>query len=224
MYNIILGGVQFPIAPPSISLTINNKNETVTLMSEGEVNILKRPGLSDISFELLLPNSRYPFARYPNGYQPATYYLERLEQFKISEKPFQFIFNRVLPTGRLLFDTNMTVSLEEYTIDEDQEELGFDVKVTISLKQFIPYGTKRLKIQSPATATQPQKVTTEKQRGAVGKVTPKNYTVKKGDTLWSISKSQYGNANQIDAIAKLNNLPNKNLISVGQILKLPSGG
>lgn len=221
MYNITLGEVQFPIAPSSMNLRVNNKNETVTLISEGEVNILKKAGLSEIEFSLLLPNSRYPFAVYPNGFRASTYYLEALEKMKVNKLPFQFIFNRIKPTGELMFDTNMTVSLEDYTIEEDQEELGMDVRVTINLKQYVAYGTKKLKVQAPASTNQKQKVTTEKTRSSVGKTTPKSYNVKSGDTLWGISKKIYGNASRIDEIAKLNNLPNKNTIQIGQVLKLP---
>ena len=45
------------------------------------------------------------------------------------------------------------------------------------------------------------------------------YTVKKGDTLWGIAK-KYGTT--IDELVKLNNIKNKDLIYVGQTLKIPS--
>ena len=79
-YNFILDGVQFPVTPSSLNITVNGKNELVTLIDEGEVNILKKPGLSDITFEVVLPNQRYPFARYTNGFQPAAYYIDALEK------------------------------------------------------------------------------------------------------------------------------------------------
>lgn len=50
-----------------------------------------------------------------------------------------------------------------------------------------------------------------------GKVTNVIYTVKKGDSLWSIAKN---NKTTVDAIVKLNNLSNANL-SIGQKLLLP---
>lgn len=103
----------------------------MVLMNEGEVNVIKRTGLTDIDIEVLLPNVNYPFAVYPNGFQPATFYLDKLEKLKISDKPFQFIVNRMMPNGNLLFDTNMTVSLENYEIKESADN-GFDVIVRIS--------------------------------------------------------------------------------------------
>ena len=44
------------------------------------------------------------------------------------------------------------------------------------------------------------------------------YTVKKGDTLWSIARN---NNTTVDTIKSLNNLSNNNL-SIGQVLKLPT--
>ncbi|MEK4425861.1 LysM peptidoglycan-binding domain-containing protein [Solibacillus sp. FSL K6-1523] len=226
MYNFFLDGVQLPIAPPSMSMQINNKNETITLMNEGEVNILKKAGLTDIDFEVELPNVKYPFAVYPDGFQPAAHYLEKLEKLKTSQEPFQFIVNRLKPDGSLLFDTNMTVSLEDYSIEEDAEN-GFDVKVPIRLKQFTPFGTKKLNIKnepSPPNAGSndkpKQKATVEKSRPTTGKETPKTHTVKSGETLWAISKKYLGDGSKYTQLAKLNNLPNANDIKAGQVIKL----
>lgn len=47
------------------------------------------------------------------------------------------------------------------------------------------------------------------------------YTVKKGDTLETISKDQYGDVKHVDAICELNGLGDGNLIFIGQKLLLP---
>lgn len=218
--------VQLPVAPSAMRMKINNKNEVITLINEGEVNILKKPGLTDIDFEVEFPNVKYPYAVYPTGFQPASHFLDHLEKLKLSEEPFQFIVNRMKPDGSLLFDTNMTVSLEDYTIDEDAEN-GFDIKTTISLKQFRPFGTKKLNIKSASSASNTaastqskQKVTVEKKRATTGKQTPKTYTVKAGDTLWAIAKKLLGDGAKSAQLAKLNNIKNENSIYPGQVIKL----
>ncbi len=43
--------------------------------------------------------------------------------------------------GKVLFNTNIKVSLEEYAISEDADN-GSDVKVAIKLKQYRDYSTK----------------------------------------------------------------------------------
>lgn len=48
------------------------------------------------------------------------------------------------------------------------------------------------------------------------------YTIQSGDNLSKISKRFYGNANKYPEIAKANNIPNPDLIKVGQQLNLPA--
>lgn len=220
MYNFFIDDMQLPVTPSKLNMVINNQNETITLMNEGEVNILKKPGLTDVEFEALLPNVRYPFGVYPNGFRSASAYLNKLEALKIGQAPFQLVINRMLPNGRLLFDTNLTVSIEDYDIVEDAEENGFDVVVKIRLKQYRPYGTKKLKISAPTPTKATKKATVEKQRPTTSKPSPKTHKVVKGDTLWAIAKRYLGNGAKYPELAKLNKISNPNLIYPGQVIKL----
>lgn len=226
MYNLILGDVLFPVSPSKIRTKINGRNKTIELINEGEVNILKTAGLTDFEFEVLLPQFQHPFARYPNGFQSASYYLEHLEKLKQSVQPFRFIVNRLLPSGKMLFDTNILVSLEDYEIVEDVEE-GFDLLVSINLKQFKPFGNKRLILNNNsnnASSNTKTKTTAkvEKTRDTSTKKPVKTHKVVAGDTIWLIAKKYYGSGNQanLDKLVKLNNIKNPNLIKTGQVLKL----
>ena len=60
-YYVFLGVIPLPITPAKISITTPSKNQTVTLINDGEINILKTPGLREISFDFLLPQNKYPF-------------------------------------------------------------------------------------------------------------------------------------------------------------------
>ena len=71
MYEFYMDGVRLPVTPSSLTIKTANQNKTINLINEGQVNVLKTPGLSKISFSALLPNREYPFACYPSGYQPA---------------------------------------------------------------------------------------------------------------------------------------------------------
>lgn len=200
-YHFYMGKMLCPIAPSKLQTKIKGKNKTMTLINDGEVNVLKQAGLTEVSFDLLLPNVKYPFATYKSGFKRAAYFLGELEKLKNDKKPFQFIVTRLLPNGKMLFDTNMKVSLESYDIKEEAKQ-GFDVTVSIKLKQYREYGTKTCKVTLANTKT---KVSVQSSR-PTGKSssTNKAHTVKKGDTLWTIAKKYYGNGSKYTAIYKAN--------------------
>lgn len=141
MYEVSLDDVMFPIAPSSIEIKIKNKNKTTVLVDDGEINILKTPGLTDIKFDVLLPSVKYPFAVYKDGFKPSGYYTEHIKKLKQTKKPFIFKVVRKFPDGVMLFGYSMKVSLEDYVIKEDANN-GFDVVVSINLKEYRDYGTK----------------------------------------------------------------------------------
>jgi LysM repeat protein len=217
-----LGGVLMPITPSKVKVKINNQNDTLTLINGEEINILKEPGLTDVSFDLLLPQVSYPFTN--GGAQSADYYLSLFERLKTSKQPFQFILNRSMPSGRRLFYTNLTVGMEDYQITDDAEE-GFDITVTVSLKQYRHYGTKTVKVQpAPAPAETPTATVEQPQRETSQAPQQTTYTVKSGDCLWNIAKKYLGDGSRYNEIYNLNKdkITNPNLIYAGQVLTLPS--
>jgi len=140
-YDIYLGKVLLPVTPSKIQTKINNRNESVKLINESEVSLLKLPGLTEYSFTAMIPNVKYPFAKYNGDFVNASIYLDYFEYLKMNMLPFQMVISRLLPSYKLLFDTNVTVTLEDYKITEDAKK-GFDLDVDIKLKQYKYYGTK----------------------------------------------------------------------------------
>jgi LysM repeat protein len=215
MYAVYIDGVQLPVTPSEIITKINNQNKTINLINDGEVNILKKAGLTDISFTVLIPQVKYPFAVYKDGFKDAVIFLDKFEKLKVDKKPFQFIVSRISPSGKLLFDTNMSVSLEEYSITEDANN-GLDLEVSFELKQHQAYGTKKAIIKQASTNKKTVKTTTSRPSN---KTAPKTHTVVRGDTLWALCKKYLGNGSKYPEIAKLNNIPNPDLILPGQVIK-----
>lgn len=219
-YACYLDGVEFPV-PSKLTVKVKNKNKTLVLLNEGEINFLRTPGLTEIvvPFDFpMLTGSRSP-----------DYYLGVLEKLKTEKRHTQFILVRRSPNGRALFDTNIQVSCEDYNVTEDGKN-GLDVSVDVSLKQWRDYGTKTVTVQeSPAPAqstpapSQPQTVAVEKERDTSTAPQAKTYTVKKGDTLWAIAKKYYGAGAQYSKIYEANTdkISNPNLIYVGQVLTIP---
>lgn len=220
-YQFFLGKMLLPVAPSSLNIQINGNNKTVTLINDGEVNILKKSGLTEVSFDMLLPNVKYPFAKYPLGFMDAKYFLLILENLKTEQKPFQFIVARTLPNGKILNATNIKVSLEDYIIKEDAKE-GFDVVVSVALKQYRDFGTKTCKVEIKDNKP---KLATTNTRSTETAPKNKTYTVKKGDCLWNIAKKEYGKGSNYNLIYNANKskIANPNLIYPGQILTIPQG-
>jgi LysM repeat protein len=220
-YNFYLDGMHLPIAPSDMAIKIKNQNRTITLINEGEVNVLKTPGLTDIAFDIMVPQTKLPFATYPGGFRGADFYLGRLERLKTSQSPFQFIVSRILPSGKSLFDTNIRVSLEDYEIRENANE-GFDLIIAVKLKQYRSYGAKTITINPPTVATEKPiaQATSDRASERQGEG---SYTVVEGDCLWNIAKKHYGSGRNYEEIYNLNKdkISNPNLIFPGQVLIMP---
>lgn len=218
MYLCYIDGILMPVAPSKINTKIKNKNRTITLINEGEANILKSAGLQEISFNIMIPAYKYPFALYLGGiFLPISYYLEILDRLKNSKKPFQLIIIREGVLGALGFDTNLKVSLEDYQILEDAGN-GRDITVSIKLKQY-QEKTKTVVRVATAVGGGTVKYILEKVRDS-SKVIEKTYKVKEGDTLYTIAKKQLGNGEKYRDLITLNKLGNSSDIEVGQVIRL----
>ena len=211
-YACYLAGVQMP-TPAKLTVKIKNKNKTLILLNEGEINFLRTPGLTEIVVPFTFPML--------TGRSP-DYYLGTLERLKTSKEPTQFILVRCSPDGRTLYDTNMRVSVEDYNIVEDATK-GLDVAVDVNLKQWRSYGTKTATVEQPAESGQAATVTVEKERDASTAPAAKTYTVKAGDSLWAIAAKYYGKGAEYTKIASANTdkISNPNLIYPGQVLTIP---
>jgi LysM repeat protein len=220
MYKFLMGKVLLPIPPSKMQTTINNQNKTVNLMNEGEVNVIKTPGLTSIKFDIILPlYTWYPFADYDRFFQPAGYYLQYFEKLKYMGTPFSFIVNRFKEGSeqnkKNIMLTNMLVVLENYTVTESKDNAP-DVDVSIELKEYKNYGTIIKKFD---ILTNNEVSRTIKKNKATNKI-PSTYTVKKGDTLWAIAKKLLGDGAKCWNLAKLNKISNPNKLFVGQVLKI----
>ena len=188
----------FPITPSELSINVGSKNKVVTLISEGDINILKSPSLTEIEFEARFPMRQYPYARPVQSF--VDYYFEKFKDLKVNRKPFHFIVARSTPDGIPTWDTDILVALEELELKESVDE-GDDVIIKFSLKQYKEYGVKKLNNSNNTTST------SNSDRSTAGKDTKSSvYTVKSGDCLWNIAKAAYGKANRalVDKIYKAN--------------------
>lgn len=219
MYSFYFGSMKLPLTPSKLTVKIKGGNKTLTLVNESDINFLRQPGLTEIDFDAVLPAlGTYSFS---SGTQKPEYYLDAFEKLMTSCKPFRFIVSRASSSGKLLYDTNMKVSLESYTVTEDAKN-GLDASVAISLKQYKAFATKTVTVQQPVTTEAPV-INETTERPAESAPSVQTYTVKNGDCLWTIAKKYYGNGAEYTKIYNANKdkITNPNLINVGQVLIIP---
>ncbi|MEO1815246.1 MAG: LysM domain-containing protein [Acetobacterium sp.] len=226
-YLVYLNKIPLPVTPGDISIHAPGKNETFDLLNGSEVNILRVPGLEEITFDFLLPQVRYPFAVYNgNKFKSAEYYIKKLTELRATKTPFQFILSRFVrrPSGdttskfNTSFSTNIKVAIEDLQQKESADN-GFDIMMSIVLKAHPDYGTKTFKIQNdvatpeePDRPLEPTLVRLPDQR--------RTYTVKSGDSLWAICARELGNGGKCWDVAKKNNIADPGSIFPGQKLDL----
>lgn len=176
----------FPITPGELSIKVGSNNKVVTLISEGDINILKSPSLIEVEFEARFPMRNYPYSRQVASFQT---YFDKFKELKEKKKSFRFIVARTTPNGKRTWDTNLLMALEDFSLNESADE-GDDVIMSFKLKQFKEYGVKtvKVKVAKPTTTS-----TSNKPRNTDNKTaSSKSYTVKSGDCLWNIAKKFYG--------------------------------
>lgn len=181
----------FPITPSELSIRVGSKNKVITLINEGDINILKSPSLVEVEFEARFPMRKYPFSREVLDFET---YFKMFENLKEKKKSFRFIVARTKPNGTRSWDTNLLVALEDFTLNENADN-GDDVIIDFKLKQFKEYGIKKLP-NSQSSNTTTSTAETTRPTDSCPSATTSDYTIKKGDTLWAIAKKYYGDGSK----------------------------
>ena len=206
-YDVYIDGLILPITPGEITSKFGSTNEVITLINEGEINILKSPSLTEISFEARFPMRSYPYSREPLDFQS---YYNHFNDLKTNKKPFQFIISRRTLKGVPTWYTNLEMALEELEVKESADE-GDDVIISFELKQYKHYGVKTLRTNIPnksntSNSVSVPTVSSEPVRETLnspGQQTTK-YVVQDGDTWLKIARAAYNDESKWIAIYNAN--------------------
>lgn len=223
MYKLYFGldngeGFNIPVLPEKIEINEDGDNKTYDIINLGEINILNKPKLRNISFESYFPKNNGPYVSSEHLFEPS-FYISKIKMWREELKPI-----RVILVGSPL-EINDLYSIESFKYEEHGGEVG-DIYYSIELKKYKSYAAKKVKIVSNKSSTSSSKKATVNKtppRSAASKPKVKTHTVKKGDTLWGIAKKYLGNGSKWPQIYNLNRdkIKNPNLIYTGQVFKLP---
>lgn len=199
MYDVYIDRMVLPIPPEEIEITTNNKNEVVELINANEYNILKEEGLKHIRFKVVIPAFDYPFLNKTQGFNNPRYYLSKLDRLKNDKKVFQFIVSRRYPSNKNYFNTNIKVSLENYSVRDDVNQF-MDVVVDVELREFREPRAKKLNMLDDKITgyiTTPRPIT-----GVFDRIV----TTQTGEHLWNTVRKHTGGIEKLGEIMRLNAL------------------
>lgn len=210
-----------PVPPEKIDYSVKNQNKTFTLVNGEERNQIRPQGLRTVTFErVLLPSKAYHFCHTnaDGTVYSAVALMKLFQELKDTLKCCTLTINS--STDGLCndgFASSGVYTLETYKAYREAG-LNDDMEATLTFKEYIEYGTKIVEI----TEKDGKKVKDKENKRSKTKeqTSESTYTVKKGDTLWAISKKFYGDGAYYPYLAYLNNIKNANVIYEGQVLKI----
>lgn len=146
MYYFFIGPVLLPVTPEALTVTVAGNNRIVTLINDGEINILHAPQLKQAAFDVLLPTrgGKYPFAFYTMaGLEAAAFckYFELLQERKI---PFPFIVAKMMAGTTIPVGYEYMQAVIENYVKKEDANAGPDVLVTLQLREYREYATIRV--------------------------------------------------------------------------------
>ena len=193
--------IYLAVNPSRITVSRPNENLVYSLAMGGTVNVWSGRGLREVTLDTFLPHGDSPFY---NGQSPDTI-LAMLKRWQDSGDPVRLIISGS--------DINDAFLIEDVT--EVLREGDHDTGVILKLREY------KFKSDLAALAGGSggasygtvQKRTDER-------VTPKTYTVKKGDTLWDIACRFYGDGTKWGVLAKKNSVSDPRKLQIGKVLTL----
>lgn len=200
---------RFTIIPPEYELTSESNNTQVVINSLGEINLLGKRKLMNISFSSIFPKQNYDFCQYMPFPAP-------MESVRLIEQMKNKGVLRLIMTGT---PVNMECTIENFTWGENDS--SGDIRFDLSFKEY-----RRVKVwvqekKEPLPGTIAAVAGASGSGRAAKEVKSTTYTVVKGDNLSKIAKNLTGNSANWQVIYEQNKGViggNPNLIYPGQQL------
>lgn len=219
MIKTFINGVQLPVNPfEDLTFSASVANKDYEVVALGEVTQIGNRKLINVDIKSLFTDKGYSF-RVVERPKKAIEYVNMVYELLNAKKPIRFVV-----TGDET-DINMLCSITGFKHSQKFGEEG-EYYYSLELKEYREYQAKKVVIQKqktllasakakPTVKSVPQR--TEK------KPEQKTHTVRKGDTLWGISKKYYGNGSKWTKIydANKDKIKNPNLIYPNQVFVIP---
>ena len=192
-----------PVTPSEYTVEHGRSIESVEAYNVGVLNISGLAKLMNRNLDCMFPAQAYPFCN-PGAVTDPEYYISKFRGYVDNKEILRYVVSDT--------DVNEQVVIENIVYGE--RDGTNDVYATITLRGYRDITAP----ERESTGAVPENSTrTESQAD-----TQSTYTVVAGDTLWSIAKRFYGDGSLCYKLATYNDISNANLITVGQVIKLPA--
>lgn len=130
--------VKFPVNPEEIKLCTSGDNETSSIVSLGEINILKSVKLSTLEFDCFFPASKNASYVLTKGdFRSPNFYIDFIKKIRNAKKPCRFIVSGT--------KINMLCSIESFDFGITAGPVG-DIEYSISLREYKSFTVREVKI------------------------------------------------------------------------------
>ena len=207
------GTFHFPVNPFSISVNGGKMYDTFDILYKGERDFAaeKAKKIKTLTLNTIFPFEHEPYCQYKDIPSPLAA-MAKIVKWTESDEVIRLIITD--------YGFNELVNLADYNDDESGESQR-DKYVTLDFRVVRGDGSNEIitiekpEKKSPAPKLKPNRPEPKKE---------KVYVVKKGDSLWKISKQMYGNGANYNKIYNANKKivgKNPNLIYPGQKFIIP---
>ena len=191
--------ITFTVNPEEVVISRPNTNRVLPLAMGGTVNAWGGRGLREVKLVTFLPHNASPFF----GGMSAETVLSELRRWQDSGDPVRLIISDS--------DINDAFLIEDIT--EMLREGDRDVGLALTLREY------KLKSALTALAGEGRAAAVSQTREEERNV-PQTYTVRGGDTLWSIATRFYGDGALWRVLAEKNGIANPKKLTAGRVLTL----
>ncbi len=204
---------RFAVLPSEYELTSESNNTQVVINSLGEINLLGKRKLKNISFSSFFPKQQYSFCEYTSFPAP-------MESVKLIEEIKDNGVLHLIMTGA---PVNMDCTIESFAWGENDGTK--DINFTLEFKEYRKVKVKETKKKTKKKKKKKEKAAKKIKPAATQRVSKKVkstvYIVAKGDNLSRIAKNLTGSSANWQAVYNQNRGiigGNPNLIYPGQRL------